>query len=345
MELRPLGRSGLLASAFGFGTMTFGGEGRYSRIGEVKTEEAQRLIDICIERDATFLDTADAYSSGQSETMLGKAVAGRRNRVTIATKAFFRTDTGPNDMGNSRRHLIAACEASLRRLGTDWIDLYQVHQFDALTPFEETAAAMDDLVRSGKVRYVGASNYSGWQLMKALAVADARLAARFVSHQINYSLLTRDAENELVPLGLSEGVGTIVWGPLANGLLSGKFSAGNSAPANARAANSRLSPAAKATLDSLIPTIQEIAEAREVPFSQVALNWVAAKAGISCVLVGARNEKQLLENLGASDWKLDPIEILRLDRASRPARPYPYSVQLQFAAERTPYVRALDADR
>jgi aryl-alcohol dehydrogenase-like predicted oxidoreductase len=337
MESRLLGRSGLFVSAISFGAMTFGGEGRFQIVGQTGESEAERLIDICLDSGVTLFDTADAYSNGRSEEILAHALGAKRHRAIIATKAWGRMGPGPNDIGASRQHLMQACEASLKRLKTDYIDLYQIHGFDALTPLEETLRALDDLVRSGKVRYIGCSNYTGWQLMKALAIADSRNAERYVSQQIYYSLAGRDAENELVPLGLDQGVGILVWSPLAFGMLSGKFRRGQPDPEGARGTLAGAPGGVDRALVDKITDIQaEIAAARGVTMAQVAVNWLLKKPGISSVIIGARNEAQLKDNLAAASWSLSDEEMKRLDEASDTPRPYPYAVQKTVFGDRNP---------
>lgn len=342
MEQRSLGRSGLRVPVYGFGAMTFGGEGRFARIGTTALEDARRLVGICLDAGATLFDTADVYSFGKSEEILGQALGTKRKDAIIATKAFMRMGGGDNDLGASRRHLVAACDASLKRLGTDWIDVYQLHQYDALTPVDETVRALDDLVRAGKVRYVGCSNYSGWQLMKALARADSHSASRFVSQQIYYSLLARDAENELVPLGLEEGVGIMVWSGLAWGLLSGKFRRGAPPPSVARASAGGPNQPPADLLYAVVDVLESIAQERNATIAQVALNWLACKPGVSTVLIGARDKAQLRENLATAEWRLTAEEVARLDAVSKPVRPYPYWVQRVYAVERNPYTHNLD---
>lgn len=337
MEFRSLGRSGLKVSPFGFGAMTFAGSaGGWARIGETSGDAATRQIDLCLNAGVNFFDTADVYDAGQSETILGAALGSRRSEVVLATKGFFPTGKGANDRGLGRRHLISACEASLKRLGTDWIDLYQLHQFDAAVPLEETLSALDHLVTSGKVRYVGCSNFFGWQVMKGLALADRGGFERFISHQIQYSLMVRDAEDEILPCGIDQGVGTIVWGALAAGFLSGKYS-GDFDSGNARlATDPRLSEYQVRGKD-VLTAINTIASERGVSQGQVALNWVAQRPGVTTVLVGARDEAQLLDNLAASQWSLDEAEIVLLDKASQDARRrYPDSHQRGMFPERNP---------
>jgi aryl-alcohol dehydrogenase-like predicted oxidoreductase len=341
MEYRLLGRSGLKVSAFSFGAMTFGGgEGFFARIGHTVGKAAERQVDMCLEAGVNLFDTADVYHNGQSEEVLGEVVGGRRSRVLIATKCFARMGPDANDLGSSRHHIVRACEASLKRLRTDYIDLYQMHSQDLATPPEETARALDDLVRQGKVRYIGSSNYSGWVKMRALATADRLGLERYVSQQVQYSLLTRDVEHELLPLGVSEGVGALIWGPLASGYLTGKFRQ----PAGAdptRIGAERLheydSPRGRRILDVL----QEIAGARSgVSLGQVALNWVARQPGVSSIILGARTAAQLADNLAAATWSLTDEEVRRLTEASQQPPPYPYSHQQMATRGRTP-ARAL----
>ena len=337
MESRLLGRSGLFVSAISFGAMTFGGEGRFQVVGQTGETEAERLIDICLDSGVTLFDTADAYSNGRSEEILAHALGAKRHRAIIATKAWGRMGPGPNDIGASRQHLVQACEASLKRLKTDYIDVYQIHGFDVFTPLEETLRAFDDLVRSGKVRYIGCSNYTGWQLMKALAISDSRNAERYVSQQIYYSLAGRDAENELVPLGLDQGVGVLVWSPLAFGMLSGKFRRGQPNPEGARGTLAGAPGGVdRALVDKITDVQAEIAQARGVTMAQVAVNWLLKKPGISSVIVGARDEAQLKDNLAAAAWSLTDDEMKRLDEVSETPRPYPYGLQKSVFGDRNP---------
>jgi aryl-alcohol dehydrogenase-like predicted oxidoreductase len=322
-----------------FGTMTLGGEGRFAAMGTVQVEEARRHVEICMEAGVNLFDTADIYSFGKSEEVLGKALGAHRKDVVLATKAFVRLEQGPNKAGLSRRHLIEACEASLRRLGTDFIDLYQAHNFDSLTPLEETLRAFDDLTRAGKIRYFGCSNYSGWQLMKAHAISDRLGIPRYISQQINYSLLARDAEHELVPAGLDQRTGIMAWSPLQFGLLSGKFRRGHEKPAESRLNSAEI--AAPGTIDEerlykIVDALAEIAGQRKVSISQVALNWVMRKPGVDTVIIGARNEQQLRDNLAAASWMLSDAEMERLDEISAIPLPYPYWHQRKFAADRNP---------
>ena len=335
MEYRFLGASGLEVSALSLGTMTLGGEGRFAPMGNVQVEEARRFVDICLEAGVNLFDTADIYSFGKSEEVLGQALGTRRKEIVLATKAFVRIEPGTNKSGLSRRHLIEACEASLRRLGTDYIDLYQAHNFDSLTPLEETLRAFDDLVRSGKVRYIGCSNYSGWQLMKAQAISGRLNISPYISQQINYSLIARDVENELIPAGLDQKIGIMAWSPLQFGLLSGKFRRGAERPAESRL-NSLDAPGTfdQERLYNIVDALAEIAQARGVSIAQVAINWVTRKPCVDTVILGARNEAQLRDNLAAATWNLSGEQVERLDAVSAVPLPYPYWHQQKFGAER-----------
>ena len=337
MELRFLGNSGLEVSVLSFGTMTLGGEGRFAAMGNVQVEEARRLVDVCLEAGVNTFDTADMYSFGKSEEVLGQALGARRKDVVLATKVFSRMEPGPHKAGLSRKHIVEGCEASLRRLGTDYIDLYQAHNFDCLTPLEETLAAFDDLIRAGKVRYAGCSNYCGWQVMKALAVSRANGVTRYISQQINYSLVARDAEHELIPVGIDQGVGVMVWSPLHFGLLSGKFRRGQDKPAESRL----LKLDAPGTVDMervyrIVDVLTEIAGGRGVSLAQVALNWLVRKPRVDTVIIGARNEQQLRDNLAAVNWSLTDEEMGKLDAVSGLPLPYPNWHQQKFASERNP---------
>jgi aryl-alcohol dehydrogenase-like predicted oxidoreductase len=340
VEYRFLGESGLEVSVLSFGTMTLGGEGRFAAMGNVQVEEARRFVEVCIDGGVNLFDTADIYSFGKSEEVLGQALGARRQEIVLATKVFVRLDPGANKAGLSRRHILEACEASLRRLGTDYIDLYQAHNFDSLTPLDETLRAFDDLVRSGKVRYIGCSNYSGWQLMKALAVSDRLGLPRYISQQINYSLLAREAEHELVPAGLDQKIGVMAWSPLQFGLLSGKFGRGRSQPSESRL-NSLDAPGAfdRERLYDIVDALAKIAEGRGVSIAQAALNWVARKPGVDTVIIGARNEEQLRDNLAAATWNLTDEEVERLDEVGSLPLPYPYWHQQKFGGERNPPAR------
>jgi aryl-alcohol dehydrogenase-like predicted oxidoreductase len=340
MELRFLGNSGLEVSVISFGTMTLGGEGRFAAMGNVQAEEARKLVGICLEAGVNTFDTADIYSCGKSEEVLGQALGSRRKEVVLATKVFSRLEPGPHRCGLSRKHIVEGCEASLRRLGTDYIDLYQAHNFDSLTPLEETLAAFDGLIRAGKVRYIGCSNYCGWQVMKALAISSANGLARYISQQINYSLVARDAEHELIPVGIDQGAGVMAWSPLHFGLLSGKFRRDQPKPDESRL----LKLDAPGTVDMervyrIVDVLTEIAGGRGVSAAQVALNWLVRKPRVDTVIIGARNERQLRENLAAANWALTTDEMAKLDAVSSLPLPYPNWHQQKFAAERNPPIR------
>jgi aryl-alcohol dehydrogenase-like predicted oxidoreductase len=336
MEQRQLGASGLRVSALTLGTMTFGGKGNFANVGDTGVEDARRQIDLCLESGVTLVDTADVYSDGASEEIVGQALAGRRDEVLLATKVRFPMGPGPNDAGLSRQHVIAGCEASLRRLGTDHIDLYQVHEWDGQTPIEETLAALEDLVRAGKVRYVGCSNYTAWQMVKALGVADLRGLPRFVSTQVYYSLQERTLEHEILPACIDQGLGVLVWSPLAGGLLSGKYRRGQDAPAGARHVTDWDEPPVydEEGLYDTIDVLVEVAEGHGVSAAQVALAWLLRRPGISTVIVGARTDEQLADNLRAADLQLGDEELARLEEVSRPNLPYPLWHQAKTASDR-----------
>jgi len=334
MEYRNLGASGLKVSALTMGTMTFGG-GPGSPVGSTDVKEARRQVDMALAAGVNLIDTADIYSSGKSEEIIGEVVTGRRDDLLLATKARFPMGTGPNDEGASRHHLIRGCEASLRRLGTDYIDLYQVHQWDGQTPLEETLAALTHLVDTGKVRYVGISNYSAWHLMKALGVGERHGFTPIVSQQIHYSLQAREAEYELVPLALDAGIGILVWSPLAGGLLSGKYRRGVDAPAGSRHLGDWHEPPVydEEKLYDIVEVLVEVGEAHGVSAAQVALAWTLGRPGISTVIVGARTSEQLADNLAAAELVLTDDEVDRLELVSRPVLLYPYWHQAQTAAK------------
>jgi aryl-alcohol dehydrogenase-like predicted oxidoreductase len=336
MDYRQLGASGLRVSALTLGTMTFGGRDQFADVGSTDVAGATRQIDLCLDRGVNFIDTANVYSRGLSEEIVGQAIKGRRDRVLLATKARMAMGAGPNDAGLSRHHLIAECEASLRRLNVDHIDLYQVHEWDGQTPLEETVEALDTLVQSGKVRYAGASNYCGWQLMKALAVADRRGYRRFVTQQIYYSLQARDAEYELLPIAVDQGVGILVWSPLAGGLLSGKYRRGVEGPAGARQLTDWDEPPVRDQdqLYDVVDVLVEIGEGHGVSAAQVAIAWLLTRPGIVSVIVGARTDEQLADNLGAAELTLSQDEIDRLEAVSRPPLIYPHWHQAKTAADR-----------
>jgi len=336
METRFIGNSGLEVSTFGFGAMTFSdGTGHFGNTGATRGEDARRQVDLCLEAGVNLFDTADVYAAGRSEEILGEALGARRKDVVVATKAFGRQGPAAHDYGLGRRHLIEACEASLRRLGTDWIDLYQVHCFDGLVPLEETLRALDDLVQSGKVRYIGSSNFAGWQLMKAAAVSERLGLERFVGQQIQYSLMVRDAEDELLPCGVDQGVGALIWSPLAQGFLSGKFRREKSGATRLERAN-RLKAYETPLGDRVLAALDQIAEARSASPSQVALNWLLRRPGVATVLVGARTDEQLRDNLAAAQWSLSDAEVEALDRASQVAMSYPNSHHRIFHPLRNP---------
>lgn len=338
MEYRQLGRSGLKVPALCLGTATFGGATEFFRKwGETDVKEATRMIDLCLDAGLNFFDTANVYSNGVSEEILGSAIKGRRDKVLVSTKATFRLGDGPNDVGSSRHHLIAACEASLKRLGTDYVDLYFMHGFDALTPVEETAQALDTLVRAGKVRYTGCSNFSGWHTMKSLSAADSRGFPRYVSYQGYYSLIGRDYEWEIMPLVLDQGLGTMVWSPLGWGRLTGKIRRGQ-ADKTGRIAQGSGAAGPQVTdeyLYTVIDALDAVAKETGKSVPQIALNWLLQRPSVSSVVIGARNEEQLKQNLAATGWTLAPEHMERLDAASRKLPVYPYWHQMEFD-ERNP---------
>ncbi len=333
MEYRLLGRSGLKVSSLAIGTATFGGDGLW---GATDLKDAQRQIDLCLDHGVNLVDTANVYSGSKSEQIVGAALAdGRRDRVLLATKVRFGTGPGPNDRGLSRWHIIRECENSLRRLQTDVIDLYQVHEWDGETPLEETIEALDTLVKQGKVRYVGCSNYSAWHLMKALAVADAAHYQRFVSQQIHYTLHSREAEYELVPLGLDQGVGMLIWSPLAGGWLSGKYTR-NSRPESGRQQTGFKEPPIYDWdhLWNIVDVVNEVAGAHAVSGAQVALAWLLQRPLVASVIVGGRNFGQFEDNLKSVDLKLSADEVAKLDKVSQPPLIYPYWHQSFTATDR-----------
>jgi aryl-alcohol dehydrogenase-like predicted oxidoreductase len=327
VEYRRLGASGLLVPALSFGAGTFGGKGDlFGAWGNTDAREARRLVDICLEAGVTMFDTADVYSDGASEEVLGTALKNRRDQVIVSTKTGLPMGDGPGDAGTSRARLIKATEDALRRLGTDYIDLLQLHAFDAGTPIEEVLATLDDLVRAGKVRYVGVSNFSGWQLMKSLAVAEHHGHPRYIAHQVYYSLIGRDYEWELMPLGLDQGVGAIVWSPLGWGRLTGKVRRDQPLPGQSRLHQTADygPPVDDERLYDVVDVLQEIADETGRAIPQIALNWLLRRPTVSSVLIGARNEAQLRQNLGAVGWSLTADQQERLDKASNTAAPYPY---------------------
>ena len=334
MEYNLLGRSGFKVPALSFGTGTFGGRGKFFEAwGSSDAEEATRLVDVCLDAGLTLLDSADVYSGGAAEEILGKAIAGRRDSVLISTKATFTAGDGPNDVGSSRFHLIRAVEGSLRRLGTDYIDLFQLHGFDAMTPIEETLGTLDDMVRAGKIRYIGCSNFSGWHLMKSLAVSERYGLARYVAHQAYYSLIGREYEWELMPLGIDQGVGAMVWSPLGWGRLTGKIRRGQPLPEGSRlhVTADAGPPVSDEYVYTVVDALDAVAAEVEKTVPQVALNWLLQRPTVSSVIIGARNEEQLRQNLGAVGWNLTPEQVARLDKASAVQRIYPYWHQDGFA--------------
>jgi aryl-alcohol dehydrogenase-like predicted oxidoreductase len=326
MDYRRLG--GLEIPVLSLGTVTFGKSG--DQWGTTGLSEATRLVDVALEAGLNCFDTADIYSGGTSEEILGAALAGRRARAIVSTKFGFPMGDGPNDRGASRLHLVRAVEASLRRLRTDYIDIYYLHGFDARTPVEETLRALDDLVHAGKVRYIGASNFSGWHLMKALAVAERLGCARYVVHQIYYSLMGRDAEHELLPLHADEGIATVAWSPLATGALTGKVRRGRPAPRESRVATIRFVPYDDERLFRVVDELEQVAQAVGRTIAQVALNWLLGRATVASLVVSVRDERQLVENLGAVGWTLDAELARRLDAVSATALPYPYWHQREY---------------
>ncbi len=339
MEYRRLGGSGLSVPALSFGTGTFGGKGElFAAWGTTDVKEATRLVDICLEAGLTMFDSADIYSDGAAEQILGEAIKGRRNEVLISTKATFRSGAGPNDVGSSRFHLINAVEGALKRLQTDHIDLFQLHGFDAKTPVEETLSALDDLVRAGKIRYVGCSNFSGWHLMKSLDVAARYNLPRYAAHQAYYSLAGRDYEWELMPLGLDQHVGAVIWSPLGWGRLTGKIRRGQPLPETSRLHKTAEigPPIDDEHLYRIVDALDEIAKETGKTVPQIALNWLLQRPTLPSVIVGARNEEQLRQNLGAVGWSLTGEQVARLDAASERPVPWPYWHQRAVFSERNP---------
>jgi aryl-alcohol dehydrogenase-like predicted oxidoreductase len=336
MEYRQLGRSGLRVSKLTMGTMTFGGRDKFSDVGATDLDGARRQIKMAMDAGVNLIDTADVYSSGAAEEIVGQALHGMRDQVLVATKARFPMGEGPNDAGLSRHHLIRACEASLRRLRTDYIDLYQVHEWDGQTPLEETLEALDHLLRSGKVRYVGCSNFAGWQVMKALGIADRAGLPRFVSQQVHLSLQAREAEYEIVPSAIDQGLGLLIWSPLAGGLLSGKYRRGQDAPPGSRHASEWNEPPIydEDKLYDTIEAVVEVAEGRGTSPAQVALAWLLGRPGVTSVIVGARTDEQLADNLAAASLSLSPGETAKLEAVSRPPLIYPFWHQAWTANDR-----------
>jgi aryl-alcohol dehydrogenase-like predicted oxidoreductase len=341
MEHRLLGGSGFMVPALTMGTGTFGGGNEFFKAwGASGVAEATRLVDICLEAGVSMFDSADGYSNGLAEEILGSAIKGRRDKVLISTKGSFRRGPGPNDVGSSRHYLPRAVDASLRRLGTDYIDLYQLHAFDAMTPVEEVLRTLDDLVRAGKIRYIGCSNFSGWHLMKSLACSEKHGLARYVAHQAYYSLIGRDYEWELMPLGIDQKVGAVVWSPLGWGRLTGKIRRGQPRPPVSRL-QSQLAvdkgpPVPDEHVYRVVDALDAVAKETGRTVPQITLNWLLARPTVSTVIIGARNEEQLRQNLGAVGWKLSAAQIAQLDAASTVNPAYPYWHQRGTYPERNP---------
>lgn len=336
MEYRHLGGAGFKVPVLSFGTGTFGGTNEFFKgFGSSDVAEATRLVDICLEHGLNMFDSADVYSEGVAEEILGQAIKGRRDQVIVSTKATFTSGKGPNDVGSSRYHLIQACENSLRRLGTDYIDLYQLHGFDAMTPVEETLNTLNDLVRAGKIRYIGCSNFSGWHLMKSLAYSDRHNLSRYVAHQAYYSLMGRDYEWELMPLGVDQKVGAVVWSPLGWGRLTGKYRRGQAIPEGSRLSNATTVSGGPQPdpeyVFKIVDAIDEVAAETGKTVPQIALNWLLQRPTVSTVIIGARNEEQLRQNLGAVGWNLTPEQVAKLDAASATPMAYPYWHQYGFS--------------
>ena len=350
MEYRRLGGSGFMVPALTLGTGTFGGGNEFFKAwGATDVAEATRLVDICLDAGVSMFDSADGYSNGLAEEILGQAIKGRRDKVLISTKGTFRRGPGPNDIGSSRHALLRAVDASLRRLATDYIDLYQLHSFDAFTPVEEAVGTLDDLVRAGKIRYVGCSNFSGWHLMKSLAYSEKHGLARYVAHQAYYSLIGRDYEWELMPLAVDQGVGAVVWSPLGWGRLTGRIRRGAPAPQVSRLQGKVSNEAGPQVPDeylyNVVDALDQVAAETGKTVPQIALNWLLQRPTVSTLVIGARDEKQLRDNLGAVDWKLTAEQVAKLDKASARAMAYPYWHQAQFAQRNPPPVPLVTAGK
>jgi aryl-alcohol dehydrogenase-like predicted oxidoreductase len=339
MEYRHPGRSGLRVSALSFGVATFGGGNEFFKAwGETGVAEARRMIDACIDAGVNLFDTANGYSNGLAEEILGEALKGKRDQVLISTKAFFPMGAGPNDLGSSRLHLIEQCDASLRRLGTDRIDIYHMHGFDAMTPVEETLDTLNTLVHAGKVRYLACSNFSGWHLMKSLAASDRHGWTRYVAHQVYYSLVGREYEWELMPLGLDQGVGALVWSPLGWGRLTGKIRRGHPLPKVSRLHKTADTgpPVGDEYLHKVVDALDEVAKDAGKSVPQIALNWLLQRPSVASVIVGARNEEQLKQNLAAAEFTLTAEQVAKLDAASAVTKTYPYWWQENAVPQRNP---------
>jgi len=336
MEYRQLGHSGLKVSVLSLGTMTFGGQGKFAKTGDTDVNEARNQIAMCLDAGINLFDTADVYSAGKSEEILGQALGSKRHEVLIASKARFPMGSGPNNAGLSRHHLIRACEASLKRLNTDYLDLYQLHEWDGITPVEETLRALEHLVSSGKVRYTGLSNFSGWHLMKHLGSAERLGLVRPVSQQIHYTLQAREAEYELLPIAQDQGLGVLVWGPLAGGLLSGKYRRNHPTPAGTRHLANWGEPPVRdqEALFDIVEVLVDIAHSRGLSAAQIALAWLLTRPAVTSVVIGARNSEQLKDNLHAANLILNEEELQRLQAVSQPPLIYPYWHQAQTAPDR-----------
>lgn len=341
MEYRLLGRSGFKVPALSLGTGTFGGVGEFfGAWGNSDVAHAKRLIDICLDAGLNMFDSADGYSDGAAESILGEAIKGRRDKVIISTKATFRSGKGINDIGSSRFHLLDACDKALQRLQTDYIDVFQLHNFDAMTPVEETLSTLNDLVRAGKIRYIGVSNFSGWHLMKSLAVSDRHGWSRYVVNQAYYSLIGREYEWELMPLALDQGIGTLVWSPLGWARLTGKIRRGQPRPEQTRLQKQVAKDAGPQVTDEylfkVVDVMDQIANETGKSIPQIAINWLLQRPTISSVIIGARNEQQLKDNLGAIGWQLTAEQIRRLDAVSYVTPVYPYWHQRRTFSDRNP---------
>jgi aryl-alcohol dehydrogenase-like predicted oxidoreductase len=333
MEYRQLGHSGLKVSVLSFGAATFGGGSEFFKAwGGSAGEEAKKIVDLNIEAGVNLFDTADVYSKGLSEEVLGKAIAGKRDKLLISSKATFPMGDGPNELGSSRHHLISSCEGSLRRLGTDYIDIYHMHGFDATTPIDETLHTLDTLITSGKVRYIACSNFSGWHLMKSLSISERYGWSRYVGHQVYYSLIGRDYEWELMPLGIDQKVSSLIWSPLGWGRLTGKIRRGQPLPEVSRLhKTSEQGPQVPDEyVYQVVDAIDEVAKETGKTVSQIALNWLLQRPTVATVIMGARNEEQLKQNLGSVGWNLTKEQVAKLDAASQLPRAYPYWHQAQF---------------
>lgn len=343
MDYRQLGGSGFRVPVLSFGTGTFGGSTElFKAWGTTDVAEAKRLVDICLDAGLTMFDSADIYSQGNAEAILGEAIQGRRDKVLISTKGTFRSGDGPNDVGSSRFHLTQAIEGSLKRLKTDYIDLYQLHGYDAMTPVEEVLSTLDGFVKAGKIRYIGCSNFSGWHLMKSLAVSEKYGLSRYVAHQAYYSLAGRDYEWELMPLAVEQKVGAVVWSPLGWGKLTGKLRRGQPKPAvtrnNSTVSNDIGPPVPEEHIYKIVDALDEVAKETGKTVPQIALNWLLQRPSIATVIVGARNEEQLRQNLGAVGWNLTSEQVKKLDAASEVTLPYPYWHQRGFKERNPPPV-------